>query len=71
MPSTTRAADSRQTTIRWASGVSAASRRRPVRSRRITAWVAFTSIAAVSPTTKSTSEPSAVRQNVSGRGSRA
>ena len=69
-PSTTRAADSRQTTIRSASGVSSARRRRPVRSRRVTAPVAFTSTAAVSPTTKSTSEPSTVRQNVSGRPSR-
>ena len=70
MPSTIRGADSPHTTMRLRNGTSSASRRSPTRSRRATAPAAFTSIATLSPTTKSTSEPSAVRQKVSGRASR-
>ena len=70
MPSTIRGADSPHTTMRLRNGTSSASRRSPTRSRRATAPTAFTSIATLSPTTKSTSEPSAVRQKVSGRASR-
>ena len=70
MPSTMRAADSVQTTVRLRSVVSSAMRRRPVRSRRVTAPVPWTSIAMSSPMTKSTSEPSVVRQKVKASGDR-
>ena len=70
MPATIRGADSLHTTMRLRNGTSSASRRSPVRSRGATEPVAFTSIATLSPTTKSTSEPSVVLQNVSGRASR-
>ena len=70
MPSMIRGADSLQTTMRLRNRTSSASRRSPVRSRGATAALAFTSIAKLSSTTKSTSEPSVVRQNVRGRASR-